>query len=77
MYPGCARRDLAGASGAEGGAVGLALGNSLVVLNADFGCATVAVYGVVLAVGYIAANAGIGFMLVIFHDSSSCWFCHE
>ena len=76
MYPGNARMKSAGASGAEGGAIGLALGNGLVVLNADFCGAAVAVDSVVLAVGNIAAYAGIVFVLVIFHDSSSCWFCH-
>ena len=54
----------AGASGAEGGAIGLALGNSLVVLNADFCGAAVAVDSVVLAVGYITLDCWI------FHNKS-------
>ena len=53
-----ARMDSAGASGTEGGAVGLAFGAGLLVLHADAICAALAVEGVVLAVGYVTAHAG-------------------
>ena len=48
----------AGASGAEGGAVGLALGAGLLVLYADAGSAALAVDGVLLAVADVTAHAG-------------------
>ena len=51
---------LAGAAGAESGAVGLALGDGPLILNADVGGAAAAVDGVVLAAGDVAADAGIG-----------------
>ncbi len=59
----------ASASGAEGGAVSLALGDSLVVLNTDLGCTAVAVDGVVLAVAYVAGNTGgLVVKLLIVHN---------
>lgn len=49
---------IAAASGAEGGAVGLALGGCLFVFHFNAGCGALSVTGVVLAVGDIAADAG-------------------
>ena len=60
MYPGRAGERSAGASGTEGGAVGLAFGAGLLVLDADLCGAALAVHGVVLAVRHVAAHAGIG-----------------
>ena len=63
----------AGASGTEGGAIGFTLGAGLLIMHADSGGAALAVNGVILAVGHVAAYAGIGtgsVLLVHFFASS-------
>ena len=61
----------AGPSGAEGAAVGLALGEGLFVFHLDVGGAAAAVGGVVLAGRYITAHAGIGVSGLEFHGIPS------
>ena len=56
-------------SGTEGGAVGLALGGSLLVLHADAAGAAAAVDGVVFALGHVAADAGIGLVVFLLHGA--------
>ena len=72
IFPGGAAGDwisvsLAGASGTEGAAVGLALGDGLLVFDLDVLGAAAAVHRVVLAGGDVAAHAGIGFLGREFH----------
>ena len=64
---------VAAAAGAEGGAEGFGLGSGLVVLHADVRCTALAVYGVVLALGNIAAYAPklVACDLLIVHVSTS------
>ena len=66
--------DLTCASRAEGGAVGLALGTRVLVLDADALGIAAAVYSIVLAGDYVAADAGIGRVVFLFrHDT--CLHC--
>jgi len=61
---------LARAPRAEGGAVGLALGACVLVLDADALGVAAAVHGVVLAGDHVAADAGIGRVIFLFrHDT--------
>ena len=71
--PAHAGLDSAGASGAEGGAVGLALGAGLLVLHADAAGAAFAVDGVVLAVGDVTAHAGddVAAVFLVHADTSA------
>ena len=66
MYPGRSPEKSAGPTGAEGGAVGLALGVGPFVLHIDFGCAALVVDSVILAVGHIAGNAGVDLAAFLF-----------